>query len=53
MYINVVKVQKVQSKKDNNPRVAPKSMQRRFNENWATEIANLIEAWCYAGERLR
>ena len=31
-----------------NPRVAPKSMQRRFNDNWATEIANLIEAWCYA-----
>lgn len=33
-----------------NPRVAPKGMQTRFNENWATEIANLIEAWCYAGE---
>lgn len=31
-----------------NPRVAPKSMQHRFNENWATEIANLIESWCYA-----
>ena len=31
-----------------NPRVAPKGMQTRFNENWATEIANLIEAWCYA-----
>ena len=33
-----------------NPRVAPKGMQTRFNENWATEIANLIEAWCYAEE---
>lgn len=32
-----------------NPRVAPKGMLKRFNENWATEIANLIEAWCYAG----
>lgn len=31
-----------------NPRVAPKGMQNRFNENWAEEIANLIEAWCYA-----
>lgn len=31
------------------PRVAPKSMLKRFNENWATEIANLIESWCYAG----
>lgn len=31
-----------------NPRVAPKGIQTRFNENWATEIANLIEAWCYA-----
>lgn len=33
-----------------NPRIAPKGIQTRFNENWATEIANLIEAWCYAGE---
>lgn len=33
-----------------NPRVAPKGIQTRFNENWATEIANLIEAWCYAEE---
>lgn len=33
-----------------NPRVAPKGIQTRFNENWATEIANLIEAWCYAGK---
>ena len=33
-----------------NPRVAPKGIQNRFNENWATEIANLIEAWCYAGK---
>lgn len=30
------------------PRVAPKSLRDRFNENWATEIANLIESWCYA-----
>ena len=34
----------------NNPRVAPKGIQTRFNENWAEEIANLIEAWCYAGK---
>lgn len=33
-----------------NPRVAPKGIQTRFNENWAEEIANLIESWCYAGE---
>ena len=33
-----------------NPRVAPKGIQNRFNENWAEEIANLIEAWCYAGK---
>ncbi len=32
-----------------NPRVAPKGIQTRFNENWAEEIANLIESWCYAG----
>lgn len=31
------------------PRVAPKGIQTRFNDHWATEIANLIEAWCYAG----
>lgn len=31
-----------------NPRVAPKGIQVRFNEQWATEIANLIESWCYA-----
>lgn len=30
------------------PRVAPKGILDRFNENWATEIANLIESWCYA-----
>lgn len=35
---------------DTHPRVAPKGIQTRFNENWATEIANLIEAWCYAGK---
>jgi Cdc6-like AAA superfamily ATPase len=22
----------------------------RFNDQWATEIANLIESWCYAGK---
>ena len=33
-----------------NPRVAPKGIQTRFNENWATEIANLIESWCYSGK---
>ena len=33
-----------------NPRVAPKGIQTRFNDNWATEIANLIESWCYAGK---
>ena len=31
-----------------NPRVAPKGIQTRFNENWADEIANMIESWCYA-----
>ena len=31
-----------------NPRVAPKGTQTRFNENWAQEIAHLIESWCYA-----
>lgn len=31
-----------------NPRVAPKGMLNRFNEQWATEIANLIESWCYS-----
>ena len=35
---------------DTNPRVAPKGIQNRFNENWAEEIANLIESWCYAGK---
>lgn len=30
-----------------NPRVAPKGIQTHFNEHWATEIANLIESWCY------
>ena len=34
----------------NNPRVAPKGIQTRFNDNWAEEIANLIESWCYAGK---
>lgn len=32
----------------NNPRVAPKGICDRFNENWAEEIAKLIESWCYA-----
>lgn len=27
---------------------APKALTSRFNEQWAEEIANLIEAWCYA-----
>ena len=31
-----------------NPRVAPKGICDRFNEQWAEEIANLIESWCYA-----
>ena len=30
------------------PRVAPKGLCKRFNEQWAEEIANLIESWCYA-----
>lgn len=30
------------------PRIAPKGILDRFNENWADEIANLIESWCYA-----
>ena len=30
------------------PRVAPIGILDRFNENWAREIANLIESWCYA-----
>lgn len=27
---------------------APKALTSRFNENWAEEIATLIESWCYA-----
>ncbi len=27
---------------------APKALTSRLNENWADEIANLIESWCYA-----
>lgn len=30
------------------PRVAPKTIKNRFNEQWAEEIANLIDSWCYA-----
>lgn len=26
---------------------APKALTSRFNEQWATEIANWIESWCY------
>lgn len=26
----------------------PIGLQHRFNEQWATEIANMIESWCYA-----
>lgn len=33
---------------DTHPRVAPKGILDRFNENWADEIANMIESWCYA-----
>ena len=33
---------------DTHPRVAPKLIRNRLNEQWATEIANLIESWCYA-----
>ena len=33
-----------------NPRIAPKGILNRFNEQWAEEIANLIEAWCYTGK---
>lgn len=29
------------------PRIAPKGICDRFNEQWATEIANMIESWCY------
>ena len=32
------------------PRVAPKGILDRFNDQWAEEIANLIESWCYAGK---
>ena len=35
--------------RNTDPRVAPKGIQTRFNDHWATEIANLIESWCYAG----
>ena len=28
--------------------VAPKSIRDRFNEQWAEEIANMIDSWCYA-----
>ncbi len=30
------------------PRVAPKGICDRFNEQWAEEMARLIESWCYA-----
>lgn len=30
-----------------NPRVAPKGIRNRFNEQWAEDIANLIDNWCY------
>lgn len=29
-------------------RFAPKGIGNRFNDQWATEIANLIESWCWA-----
>ena len=28
--------------------IAPKYVNNRFNEQWAEEMANLIENWCYA-----
>lgn len=28
--------------------VGPRGIQHHFNEQWAEEIANLIESWCYA-----
>lgn len=31
-----------------NSRVAPRSIRNRFNEQWAEEIANMIDSWCYA-----
>lgn len=33
---------------DNTVHKAPKALTSRFNQNWAEEIANLIESWCYA-----
>ena len=30
------------------PRIAPKRMLDRFDDQWAEEIAQLIESWCYA-----
>lgn len=30
-----------------NSRIAPKGICDRFNEQWAEEMANLIESWCY------
>ena len=31
-----------------NQRVSPTGIRTRFNEQWSTEIANMIESWCYA-----
>lgn len=33
------------------PRIAPKGICNRFNDQWATEIANMIESWCYVGKQ--
>ena len=33
---------------ETNPSIGPRSIRNRFNENWAEEIARLIEDWCYA-----
>lgn len=33
---------------DKNIHNAPKALLSRFNEQWAEEIANLIDNWCYA-----
>ena len=30
------------------PRKAPKGILNRFNEQWAEEMARMIEGWCYA-----
>lgn len=34
---------------ESNNHKSPKGIIDRFNDQWATEIANMIESWCYAG----